>query len=107
MGQAAGLPRRMRERGPGGGGDPQKSDCTSSTGNSTVPNRPQVPIGDRLSDAQLLEKARKAGDGDAWVTINALCALAPDRTAIVQRRLGPNSWLVEVVFVDQRADGSK
>jgi hypothetical protein len=53
-------PRRMRERRPGGGRRSAEIRSYQHTKNSTVPNRPQVPTGDRLPDAQHLRFARSA-----------------------------------------------
>jgi hypothetical protein len=95
------LPARKRERCLGGSGGAPKSGDGNSTGNKTGTDRLKFAIAGQLTDAQLLEKAREIGDGDAWVTLNALCVLPPDRISIIQKRVGPRTWLIDVRFLHQ------
>jgi hypothetical protein len=95
------LPARKRERRVGAGGDSEKSGNSNSTRNSPGPDCLQIPSAGQSTDAQLLEKAGEIGDGDARVTLNALCTLAPDKTAIIQKREAPHTQVIAVVFLYQ------
>ena len=83
------------------GRQPEKSGNSNSTRNSSGPDCLQIPSAGQSTDAQLLEKAWEIGDGDARVTLNALCTLAPDKSAIIQKREAPHTQVIDVVFLHQ------